>query len=504
MKALVNLLLMLFVSLLLTLSVLGGAGAGFYAAGSEDQTERLQREADEQWLKQVEDEIYEEFDNYEDPRTKSFKTRFEESEGFGQLPYFPSGAYFRRRPEESARLWPDRTDTLPNTGRSSISIIGEPPRVRDNISDTEVQWAKFGKDAWTSLFEKDNLTVDCGNDAINSFQIRSDKFSLAREVSKEKKDAVTGTSALYKKQFRSYHDNYKQRFKCLTGSPGWTWTREPDTEITEEEFNDPELSPLKKVQKDGKFFRINRMCSDEPNCRKQIGGSFNSNISYDVTDERMATQPDKNFNKIMDCDFSTVGVGLGFEGTKEIEITKQQFDRLPPPMKTERDGKYFQISSEAAGKNYPLSKITPIWDGALKGKFIPVQGGQTNDYSPEPRNMNFSYKCLKRPVFGPCKPVKYTRWTPFLASTGQGIRELRHSLGPLGTFDKTSREKIDPSEKLKNFLPYKGEQKIDPIEGLGKVRCHPTEVLTRVDFEVSEGMDAPKDWIRFAYTCCKM
>ena len=106
--------------------------------------------------------------------------------------------------------------------------------------------------------------------------------------------------------------------------------------------------------------------------------------------------------------------------------------------------------------------------------------------------------------FGPCKPVKYTRWTPFLASTGQGIRELRHSLGPLGTFDKTSREKIDPSEKLKNFLPYKGEQKIDPIEGLGKVRCHPTEVLTRVDFEVSEGMDAPKDWIRFAYTCCKM
>ena len=38
MKALVNILLMLFVSLLLTLSVLGGA-VGFYAAGSKDQTE---------------------------------------------------------------------------------------------------------------------------------------------------------------------------------------------------------------------------------------------------------------------------------------------------------------------------------------------------------------------------------------------------------------------------------------------------------------------------------
>jgi hypothetical protein len=68
-----------------------------------------------------------------------------------------------------------------------------------------------------------------------------------------------------------------------------------------------------------------------------------------------------------------------------------------------------------------------------------------------------------------------------------------------GTHGKTSGEMEVPTMLKERLNPT-----IDPIKGLGKVQCHPTEILTRVDFEVSEGLDAPKDWVRWGYTCCKM
>ena len=95
--------------------------------------------------------------------------------------------------------------------------------------------------------------------------------------------------------------------------------------------------------------------------------------------------------------------------------------------------------------------------------------------------------------------MKYTEWTPFFASQGEGPRELRH-LMKHGAFDQTSKENVETVPRLKELL----NPTMDPVKGLGRVKCHPTEVLTRVDFEVSEGLDAPKDWVRWGYKCCKM
>jgi hypothetical protein len=74
------------------------------------------------------------------------------------------------------------------------------------------------------------------------------------------------------------------------------------------------------------------------------------------------------------------------------------------------------------------------------------------------------------------------------------------------TFSKTSGD-IQAPGKLKNLL----NPTVDPVKGLGKVKCHPTEVLTRLDFEVSEGKLevnegklAPKNYVRWGYRCCKM
>jgi hypothetical protein len=69
-----------------------------------------------------------------------------------------------------------------------------------------------------------------------------------------------------------------------------------------------------------------------------------------------------------------------------------------------------------------------------------------------------------------------------------------------GTFDPTSKENIETVPRLKELL----NPTVDPVKGLGRVKCHPTEVLTRLDFEVSEGLDAPKDYVRWGYRCCKM
>lgn len=438
-----NIVVMLCVSSILILSLMGGVGTGLYKAGSEEQTQKLEREANETWVKQMEDDMYEELDQYQDPRSKSFRTRVEKSEGFGQLPFFPSGAYFRRRPTESALLWPNRGDTLPNRGRDSFSLEGNPVRVVDNITDVEVEWGRYDKDAWTNLWAKDDLRVDCGSDAINSFQIRSEKFGVPRDIIKEKKNVETETSLLFKHQFRSYHDNYKQVFRCLTGAPGWTWTKEEG----------------------------NKMCSDTARCRKQIGGEFKTPISDQRTNTLQARKPDKNFNKIMDCDFKSVGAG--------------------------------EYGADAAGKNFPLTTIVPKWENSMVKQNFRFGGAQTNDIRLDPNLMEFDFKCNKQPVAGPCRPVKYTEWTPFFSSQGDGIRELRH-LAKNARVAKTSHENISVSDQLQRKLPYQGKGKMDPIKGLGKVRCSPTEALTRVDFEVSEGLKAPKDWIRFAYTCCKM
>ena len=95
--------------------------------------------------------------------------------------------------------------------------------------------------------------------------------------------------------------------------------------------------------------------------------------------------------------------------------------------------------------------------------------------------------------------MKFTEWTPFLASQGDGPRELKHTLRH-GTHGKTSGDiNVDLTPLKEHMNPT-----LDPVKGLGRVRCHPTEVLTRVDFEVSEGLDAPNDWVRWGYTCCKM
>ncbi len=435
MGALLNIVIMLCVSSLLLISLVGGAGAGLYAAGSKEQTDKLEREANEVWIKQMEDDMIEELDQFEDPRSKSFRTKFEKSKGMGQLPYYPSSAYFRRRPIESALLWPERTDTLPDRGRDSFSLEGDPVQVVDNISDVEVDWDRYNENAWTSLWDKDDLRVDCGDDAINGFQIRSEKFSRPREFVKEKKNE-TGITKLFKHQFRSYHDNYKQVYKCLTGAPGWKW---------------------------------------DENERKQIGGDFVTPISDQKTDVLKAKKSKTNDSKILDCDFKTLGSKV--------------------------------YGEDAAGKNFPLAMIKPDWSKSLAKTEWQQKGGIRNiwvrDHRPDPKKVGFDYKCLKKPVAGPCKPVKFTEWTPFLASQGKGIRELRHKMMN-GSYKKTSPEEIGVHQTLKEKLPYGGKGEIDPIMGLGKVKCHPTEVLTRVDFEISEGLAAPKDWIRFAYTCCKM
>ncbi len=54
----------------------------------------------------LEQKLEEEAAQYQDPRSKSFQTRKERSPGLGQLPYWPSGMYYQRRPTESALLWP--------------------------------------------------------------------------------------------------------------------------------------------------------------------------------------------------------------------------------------------------------------------------------------------------------------------------------------------------------------------------------------------------------------
>jgi hypothetical protein len=130
---------------------------------------------------------------YQDPRSRSFQTRNERSPGFGQLPYFPSGAYYRRRPTESSLTWAVRSDVLPDKGPDSYTVAGNPQVSVDNISDDKIQWNRFKGNAWTDLFAKDPLKADCGNDALNSFQIRSEKFSQDRNLVKAKVDEQTGT-----------------------------------------------------------------------------------------------------------------------------------------------------------------------------------------------------------------------------------------------------------------------------------------------------------------------
>lgn len=436
MGALLNVVLVCCVSSLLILSFTGTAGAGLYLAGSKEKTEALEQEQIDAYMKELEDELEEELEAYDDPRSYSFKTREESTEGFGPLPYFPTAAYYRRRPTESALLWEYRGDVLPSSGPQSYSIKdtgGGTYSALDNINEspTSIKWQNQGKEVWTQLFDKDSLKIDCGNDALNSFQIRSDKRSKTREVIKPKTDEVTGTTLNYKHQFISYHDNYKQLYKCLTGSEGWGWN------------------------------------SDE---RVVASGEIDNSISSEQTLERDGVKPDGNQNKIMDCDYKAIGAS--------------------------------EFGEEGAAKEFPISMIEPIWDDTIIEKSFPINSSSnapmTTDYYLDPKYMNFKYKCLKRGVFGPCKDMKYTEWLPFLSSQGEGPRELRHSMAH-NTFSKTSGD-IQAPGKLKNLL----NPTVDPVKGLGKVKCHPTEVLTRLDFEVSEGLDAPKDYVRWGYRCCKM
>jgi hypothetical protein len=436
MGALLNVVLICCVSSLLILSFTGTAGAGLYLAGSKEKTEALEQEQIDAYMKEFNDKLEDELEAYDDPRSYSFKTRKESTEGFGQLPYFPTAAYYRRRPTESAILWEYRSDVLPNSGPQSYSIKdtgGGTYSALDNINEspTSIKWQNQGKEVWTQLFDKDSLKIDCGNDALNSFQIRSDKKSKTREVIKPKTDEVTGTTLNYKHQFISYHDNYKQLYKCLTGSEGWGWNL------------------------------------DE---RVVASGETDNSISSEQTLERDGVKPDGNQNKIMDCDYKAIGSS--------------------------------EFGEEGAAKEFPISMIEPIWDDAIIEKNFPINSSSnspmTTDYYLDPKYMNFKYKCLKRGVFGPCKDMKYTEWVPFLASQGEGPRELRHSMAH-NFFSKTSGEVQAPA-KLKNLL----NPTVDPVKGLGRVKCHPTEVLTRLDFEVSEGLDAPKDYVRWGYRCCKM
>jgi hypothetical protein len=276
------------------------------------------------------------------------------------------------------------------------------------------------------------MKIDCGNDALNSFQLKSEKKSVTRDIIKPKTDEVTGTTLNYRHQFKSYHDNYKQLYRCLTGSEGWGWD------------------------------------SDE---RVIVSGKTDNSVSTEKTLEREGAKPDGNQNRIMDCDYEAIGAS--------------------------------EFGEEGAAREFPISMIKPVWDDAIVGKdFYTVTdttGPMTTDYYLDPKLMNFKYKCLKKRVFGPCKDMKYTEWVPFLASQGEGPRELRH-LMKHGTFDPTSKENIETVPRLKELL----NPTVDPVKGLGRVKCHPTEVLTRLDFEVSEGLDAPKDYVRWGYRCCKM
>ena len=436
MGAALNILLVCCVSFLMILSFTGTAGAGLYFVGSEEKTADLEKEALDAYLKQIDDELEDELEVYDDPRSYSFKTRRESTGGFGELPYFPTAAFYRRRPVESALTWEYRGNVLPNHGPDSYTIKrnGDTFYADDNISEspTSIKWLDQREKVWTDRFDRDPLKVDCGNDALNSFHIKSEKKSVTRDILKPKTDEMTGTTFNYRHQFKSYHDNYKQLYKCLTGSEGWGWD------------------------------------SDE---RVRVSGETDNSISTEQTLEREGVKPDGNQNRIMDCDYEAIGAS--------------------------------EFGEEGAAREFPISMIEPVWDNTIIGKEFHTETNTTSpktaDYYLDPKLVNFKYKCLKKRVFGPCKDMKYTEWTPFFASQGEGPRELRH-LMKHGAFDQTSKENVETVPRLKELL----NPTMDPVKGLGRVKCHPTEVLTRVDFEVSEGLDAPKDWVRWGYKCCKM
>jgi hypothetical protein len=444
MGALLNVVLVCCVSSLLSLSVTGTAGTGLYLVGTEEKTKELEQEMLDEYTRGLDVELEEELSLFSDPRSTSFTTRKESSPGFGQLPYFPSGAYFRRRPIESSLTWPYRGSTLPDKGRDSYTLMGSPVKAVDNINENPdtIKWQQNKEGAWTDLFDKDTLKVDCGNDAINSFQVRSEKSSLTRNIVTEKEDEQTGTTRNVRSQFKSYHDNYKQLYKCLTGSKGWDW--------------DPESGN-----------------------RVRVPGTFAESITLEKTEVLDAVDLNKDSHtQSMACDFESGG--------------EMVFDE------------------NSAGKEFPISMIEPIWDNSLTFKEFSINGKagdtlnpKTNDYKPAPQGVGFKYRCLKKPVIGPCKEMKYTDWVPFLASQGEGIRELKqsmHSGFTLPNFKATDEANFEPNASLKAL----SNDNVDPVVGLGRVKCHPTEVLTRVDFEVSKGLDAPKDWIRWKYRCCKM
>ena len=80
------------------LCVTGTAAGGLYFAGRDERTLQLQLEANQRWQDEMEQKLEEETAQYQDPRSRSFQTRKERSPGLGQLPYWPSGMYYRRRP----------------------------------------------------------------------------------------------------------------------------------------------------------------------------------------------------------------------------------------------------------------------------------------------------------------------------------------------------------------------------------------------------------------------
>lgn len=428
-SALVAIALVCFVILCVT----GTAAGGLWWAGRDQKTLELQLEANERWREEMQEKLEEEAAAYQDPRSKSFQTRKERTPGFGQLPYFPTGMYYRRRPTESALLWPYRGDVLPNTGPDSYVLAGNPAVAIENISDDNVRWQQHGADKWTDRFAKDSLKVDCENDALNSFQIRSEKMSVDRDIIKEKVDERTGTTLKYRQQFKSYHDNFKQLYRCLTGAEGWKWDGED---------------------------------------RVQIGGDLRTEISDDKTQILEGKRKDANDDTVMDCDYEALGESI-----------------LP-----------------GAGKTHPISAIEPDWSAAIeRGTYFRISPNsssntvQTNDFKPDPRKLEFGYRCLRQPVRGPCKDVETTEWVPFLASQGHGPRELHH-MAQYGRYEKTSDELgWVPGEILQHTNPT-----VDPIKGLGKVRCLPHEALTKVEFQISDGLDAPNDWVRWQYQCCKM
>ena len=89
-SALVALTIVCFVILCVT----GTAAGGLYFAGREEKSLDLELAANSRWQAQMKKNLEEEAMQYQDPRTRSFQTRNERSPGFGQLPYFPSGAYY--------------------------------------------------------------------------------------------------------------------------------------------------------------------------------------------------------------------------------------------------------------------------------------------------------------------------------------------------------------------------------------------------------------------------